>query len=88
MFVEFKLDAQPPPMAVLRESLVVHAMRDESKAFVDLRYVVESGDAPGPCEADAIFRVFEGARAPPRPLSDVEIYELRRKRQVRQGFAL
>jgi len=82
MFVEFKLDPQPPPMSVLRDSLVVHAMRDESKTFVDLRYVLENGDTPGPSEADAIFRMFEGDRAPPRPLSDEEQYELRRKRQV------
>ena len=83
MFVEFKLGPLPPPMSVLRDSLIVHAMRDESKTFVDLRYVLENGETPGPCEADAIFRMFEGERAPPRPLSDEEQYELRRKRQVR-----
>lgn len=81
MFGEFSLPPQPAPMRVLKDCLKVTGSRVESNLFVDPEYVIESVDTPGPCEADAIFRVFEGGRAPAPPLTDEERADLVRRRQ-------
>jgi len=81
MFGEFSLPPQPPPMRVLRDCLRVTASRDESKFVIDPEYAIEGSDTPGRCEADAIFRVFEGKRAPAPPLTDVERADLERLRR-------
>jgi hypothetical protein len=83
MFSEFTLPPPPPPLEVLKESMNVRALRNESNFLISLDYFIEGFDEVGPCEADAIFRVFEGTRAPPLPLTDEERNDsIRRKRPI------
>lgn len=87
MFAEFKLPGPPPPTSQLQECMVVHASRDESKLFVDPAYHIGSAFAPGPCEADAVFRIFEGSRAPPPPMSEEDrLDRMRRRLPVREVY--
>jgi hypothetical protein len=81
MYNDLKLPPPPPPLPILKDSIAVRALRDEYGFFVSLDYYIEGIDEVGPCEADAIFRVFEGPRAPPLPLSDEDRSDLLRRRR-------